>query len=130
LYGTRRLANDGAYEVNVAFVHPWDGELEHVVSWLAKTAGDSETVVSPVGWLRANASLGASLSSNVKRAYDDVGITANGAKADATAARLFVALDVSTSACGPLVMECYDLESSAGVEYFLGGVDAAERDED
>ena len=130
LYGTRRLAEDGACDVSVAFVHPWDGELEHVVSWLSKPAADSETVVSPVGWLRANASLGASLPANAKRAYDDIAARRGDAQANASAARLFVALDVSTSACGPLVMECYDLESRAGVEYFLGGVDAAEHDED
>jgi len=130
LYGTRRLAEDGACDVSVAFVHPWDGELEHVVSWLSKPAADSETVVSPVGWLRANASLGASLPANAKRAYDNIAAGRGDAQANASAARLFVALDVSTSACGPLVMECYDLESRAGVEYFLGGVDAAEHDED
>ena len=130
LYGTRRLAEDGAYEVSVAFVHPWDGELEHVVSWLSKPADDSETVVSPVGWLRANASLGASLPPNAKRAYDDIATGRGDAHVNVSAARLFVALDVSTSACGPLVMECYDLESRAGVEYFLGGADAAEHDED
>lgn len=38
--------------------------------------------------------------------------------------------DVLMSVCGFLVMECYDLESRAGVEYFFGGVDVVEYDED
>ena len=123
LYGTTRFV-DGTREISVAFAHPWDGDILNVVSWLAsQTSAAETTVVSPVGWLRANASLGASLPSEVTSAYENA--LALKSSTSASAVRLFVSLDVLTSACGPLVMECYDLKTKEEVEFSLNGDDCA-----
>ena len=124
LYGTSRLVG-GMREINVAFVQPWDGELANVVSWLASQSTASETsLVSPVGWVRANANLGVSLPRDAISAYESAASPSSDG-----AARFFMSLDVFTSAGGPLVMECFDLGLNERVEFILGGEDAASRDD-
>lgn len=118
LYGTSRDV-DGSREIEVAFIHPWDGDAGRVAAWLANHAASADSVVSPVGWARATASLGVSLFPDVVRAHEDA-VTVR----KATAASVFMAVDVVASARGPLAMECYDLDARRGVEYFLHGVDA------
>jgi hypothetical protein len=119
LYGTSRDV-DGSREIEVAFIHPWDGDASRVAAWLANHAASADSVVSPMGWARATASLGVSLFPDVVRAHENA-VTVR----KATAASVFMAVDVVASARGPVAMECYDLDARRGVEYFLHGVDAA-----
>ena len=93
MYGTSREVDD-AREIEVAFIHPWDGDASRVAAWLANRAASDAAGVSPVGWARAPASLGGSL------------------------------FPAGASARGPAAMECYDVDARRGVEYFLNGVDA------
>jgi hypothetical protein len=118
LYGTRRrAANAKSTRIDVAFIHPWDGDVAHVLSWLGSQS-DAE-LISPVGWVRANANVGLALPVKTRRAY------AESTLADAeSAARLFMTLDVVTSTYGALEMECYDLHTGDALEYFLAGADA------
>ena len=118
LYGTRRrAANAKSTHIDVAFIHPWDGDVAHVLSWLGSQS-DAE-LISPVGWVRANANVGLALPLKTRRAY------AKSTLADAeSAARLFMTLDVVTSTYGALEMECYDLHTGDALEYFLAGADA------
>ena len=118
MYGTS-LEVDDAREIEVAFIHPWDGDASRVAAWLANRAASDDAVVSPVGWARATASLGVSLFPDVVRAYEDAVRVRK-----AHAASVFMAVDVVASARGPAAMECYDVDARRGVEYFLNGVDA------
>ena len=118
MYGTSREVDD-AREIEVAFIHPWDGDASRVAAWLANRAASDDAVVSPVGWARATASLGVSLFPDVVRAYEDAVRVRK-----AHAASVFMAVDVVASARGPAAMECYDVDARRGVEYFLNGVDA------
>ena len=118
MYGTSREVDD-AREIEVAFIHPWDGDASRVAAWLANRAGSDDAVVSPVGWARATASLGVSLFLDVVQAYEDAVRVRK-----AHAASVFMAVDVVASARGPAAMECYDVDARRGVEYFLNGVDA------
>ena len=117
LYGTRRrAANAKSMEVDVAFIHPWDGDLAHVLSWLGSQS--NAELISPVGWVRANANAGLAIPLKTRRAY------AESTLADSqSAARLFMTLDVVTSTYGALEMECYDLHNGKALEYFLSGDD-------
>ena len=50
---------DDAREIEVAFMHPWDGDARRVAAWLANRAAAAGGVAR--GWARAAASLGVSL---------------------------------------------------------------------
>jgi len=118
LYGTRRLAgNAKSTRIDVAFIHPWDGDVAHVLSWLGSQS-DAE-LISPVGWVRANANVGLALPLKTRRAYAESTLAD-----EESAARLFMTLDVVTSTYGALEMECYDLHTGDALEYFLAGADA------
>ena len=95
MYGTSREVDD-AREIEVAFIHPWDGDASRVAAWLANRAASDDAVVSPVGWARATASLGVSLFPDVVRAYKDAVRVRK-----AHAASVFMAVDVVASARGP-----------------------------
>ena len=118
LYGTRKRNESARYDVDVAFIQAWDGDLAHVLSWVAKHPREANELVGPIGWLRTNAGLGPHLPEEIKLAYEALELIT-----DASAARLFVSLDLLISAHGDITMECYDAQTGEGFEYVLGGDD-------
>lgn len=118
LYGTRKRNETARYDVDVAFIQAWDGDLAHVLSWVAKHPREANELVGPIGWLRTNAGLGPHLPEKIKLAYEALELIT-----DASAARLFVSLDLLISAHGDVTMECYDAATGEGFEYVLGGDD-------
>lgn len=118
LYGTRKRNETAGYDVDVAFIQAWDGDFAHVLSWVAKHPREANELVGPIGWLRTNAGLGPHLAEEIKIAYQALELIT-----DASAARLFVSLDLLISAHGNVTMECYDAQTGEGFEYVLGGDD-------
>ena len=116
VYGTSRASASGRSRVDAAFVHPWDGDVAHVLSWLA-TPRETE-LIAPVGWVCANAALGVGLAPGMKRAYDAA------APGETSAARVFANVDVVTSASGAIAMECYDMHTGETLGFVLSGEDA------
>lgn len=118
LYGTRKRNESTGYDVDVAFIQVWDGDLAHVLTWVAQHPREANELVGPIGWLRTNAGLGPHLPEEIKLAYETLELIT-----DASAARLFVSLDLLISAHGDITMECYDAQTGEGFEYVLGGDD-------
>jgi hypothetical protein len=118
LYGTRKRNDTAGYDVDVAFIQAWDGDLAHVLSWVAKHPREANELVGPIGWLRTNAGLGPHLPEEIKLAYEALELMT-----DASAARLFVSLDLLISAHGDVTMECYDVQTGEGLQFVLGGDD-------
>jgi hypothetical protein len=118
LYGTRKRNDTAGYDVDVAFIQAWDGDLAHVLSWVAKHPREANELVGPIGWLRTNAGLGPHLPEEIKLAYEALELIT-----DASAARLFVSLDLLISAHGDVTMECYDAQTGEGLQFVLGGDD-------